>query len=168
MGTEYYEFTDNGSNHLSCEFDNSSEKLTVEFDIMIRDMQTAGDVFGFVPYSDAKYGIGAGLRRNTDGTEWAPSETRFDVYLDVIDETYRKAETYRNKWIHVKMYCGGERLNITYTSDDGTVYVNNQPVPLRDGVGSADYPINKLVFGRVYSYDSDGRGTVRVRNLEIY
>lgn len=166
-GIKYVEFTDDGTNPLAVTFNNTSDKLVVEFDLMMNEMTTGGDVFGAVPYSGNIAGKGVGWRRNGDGTRYEPAVTSKEKYLTITADAYKNASTYQNKWTHIVLVLNNGNVKTTYSSQDGTVYVDNKwNTDIGAGtVGTASNPVNKIIFGRGYG---SGSGTMGVRNLKAY
>lgn len=162
-GVRYVGFTDDGNNPLTLSFNNTSSKLVMEFDVMMNNIETGGDVFGLIPYSGTVKGTGAGWRRNGDGTRYEPAQTKNNTYLTLTNsDSYKAASNYQNKWTHIIMVCNDGKINVTYANaDSNAVFVENQSFD--SGLG--ENPINKVVFGRGYG---TGAGTMGVRNFKAY
>lgn len=171
-GRKYTNFANIASNPVTISFDNTSEKIVFEYDIMYKELDYGGNYFGFIPYYNNTQGQGFGMRTSRpENNQWQWCYRKDgDQYIARVDSMSDKGYSYynnwQNQWAHVIVSCDGTQLKVTAANrNTGIVYIQDQIVPLDNSVGSSSRPINKVVFGRTYG---SGDGTIGIANFRAY
>lgn len=165
-GRGYVEFTDDGTNPFEIAVNNTNTSFVTELDVMMNDMTGGGDAFGVIPCSGDTQGVGAGWRRNGDGTRFEPAATSKDAYLTLTSADYKSKSNYAGKWTHIIMVYNKGNIRVSYINKDkGTVFVDNQPISQPEGSVLGENPVDKIVIGRGVG---SGSATIGVRNLKMY
>lgn len=168
LGVKYANFTNISSNPVSIAFENTSGKIVIEYDIMYKDLDWGGNIFGMTPYSDTTAGKGFGIRTSSSTTNqwnWVYLDGRNTSYMPGIGKP-GYVYNWKNQWTHVVVVCDGTQLKATIANkNSGTVYYQDAVVPLSNDVGTASKPIDKLVFGRI---SGKGDANIGISNVKVY
>lgn len=140
-----YSVTDSGSNPMTLFFNNSSDDITVSFDIKAEAVPTTGSIIGMMPCSGDMLGCGAGL--GYDGEKYIPCATLPDIVFPFEAE---HKDVFAG-WINISLHFLDGKCEAVYSNpSDGTVYIDCTIPGIRD-VGTSAHPVDKLVFGMAYA-----------------
>lgn len=151
-GTAVYRVSDDETKPMTLVFNNDSTDISISFDIKVEDISVDGAIAGVTVFNDNICGCGVGFFRDDNDERYIPHMTLFET------QPFELAEysDFKNQWVHIELNYSNGAAYVTYTKpDEGTAYVNNQPVQISYGVGSVK-PINKLSFGIAF------RGTLSI------
>lgn len=141
-----YSVTDNENTPMTLFFNNTISDITFAFDIKIESITADGAIVGMIPFSNNVRGRGVGFCRDEGDSCLIPYTTAVDTPFE-----YTSADFY-NKWIHIELEFHGGNVMATYSdTDTNTVYVDRQEVPIINGVGTEEHPINRLDFGIAFT-----------------
>ena len=123
-GRKYTNFANIASNPVTISFDNTSEKIVFEYDIMYKELDYGGNYFGFIPYYNNTQGQSFGMRTSRpENNQWQWCYRKDgDQYLARVDSMNDKGYSYynnwQNQWAHVIVVCDGTQLKVCllYTS----------------------------------------------------
>ncbi|MDD6483661.1 MAG: hypothetical protein PUF72_03685 [Clostridiales bacterium] len=182
-GTKYTSFANVAENPVTISFNNTSDKIVFEYDIMYKELDFGGNYFGFIPMSGTTEGLGFGIRTSgSANNQWqwgyylrvtSSDKEHYLTYADGLsgDKGYTYSYNWQNQWAHVIVICDGTQLKVTAVNKNtGLLYVKEQPVPLANNVGTSSYPINKVKFGLTHKGDSAAscEGTIGLANFKAY
>lgn len=170
-GEKYTNFTNIASNPITITIPNTKDKLVMEYDIMYKDMAWGGNVFGMTVYNGNTAGTSVGLRASSPTTnQWEWSYGR-DRYITLVadkagNKAYKYIYNWQNQWAHVVLVCDGTGFKVTAANKNtGEIYVQDAPLDMVNGVGSASKPINKVQFGKIHG---TGEAQVGISNFKAY
>ena len=169
-----YEYADNngqtieisGSNSVTINFPQTAEKFVMEYDMIFKEMDWGGNVFGISLNNGNTVGSRIGLRASSQNTgRWEPVYNG-ENYITLAPGDNRYPGDYTNQRVHFIVVSNGTELLLTVANaETGELYIDNQAIPYANGIGPASKPINRVVFGRIRG---NGNATYALTGFKAY